>query len=95
MQAAPTSGFVSEASANSVAGPDGLVTAALAHARVALRQEASGVHDHRRGRRNQAVGDPAVDRCERLLHTSHRNGCDSFRNIHEHATLRTSIPLIQ
>ena len=81
MQAAPTSGLVSEASANSVSGADRLVTAALAHTGVALGEHAAGVDDDRRDGRHQTAGHPAVDRCERLLHSGHRNGWRRFRDV--------------
>ncbi len=69
MQAAATSGLVSEASANSVSGPTGSSPPRTRTPCVALGDEAAGVDDHGGRARHEAVGDPAVDRCERVLHT--------------------------
>ena len=75
------------------ARPDGVVTAALAHAGIALRKHAAGVHDDCRDARHEAIRNPAVDRCERFLHTSHGSGCARFRNIHGSATFGTLDPV--
>ena len=96
MHAAATSGFVSEASANSVSGADGLVAA---RARARRRSAPRGCRRHRRRRRRRPARGRRRPRRRSLRapppHAITVVECRSFRNVRTQSAAIRLIQLIQ